>query len=191
MSSFYRDETLADRLRAAQEDATAPEVLYIDEDLSTGDLAALYRSCNCSVHPYRAEGFCLPLLEAMACGLPVIATGGGPSDEYIEEATGIRLPSLRSRPTTVTLTMSSGSTFDCAGDPWESLPDTAALRDALRWVATHPEDAQKMGARASHHVRANWTWAHTVKAMRTRLRCLTRRSPDGAAPQAIAMRQGV
>ena len=38
-------------------------------------MAALYAACDCLVHPYRGEGFGLPIAEAMACGLPVIVTG--------------------------------------------------------------------------------------------------------------------
>ena len=42
-------------------------------------LADLYRSRDVLVHPYRGEGFAMPVLEAMASGLPVIVTAGGPT----------------------------------------------------------------------------------------------------------------
>ena len=32
--------------------------------------------------PYRAEGFNIPVLEALSAGVPVIATGGGATDDF-------------------------------------------------------------------------------------------------------------
>ncbi|MHC4884319.1 MAG: glycosyltransferase family 4 protein [Planctomycetota bacterium] len=39
-----------------------------------GDLPALYADADCLLFPSEAEGFGLPILEAMACGTPVITT---------------------------------------------------------------------------------------------------------------------
>lgn len=45
--------------------------------VSDEDLAALYRSAGMLVMPSLDEGFGLPVLEAMACGAPVVATTAG------------------------------------------------------------------------------------------------------------------
>ncbi|WP_178385380.1 glycosyltransferase, partial [Pseudomonas aeruginosa] len=47
----------------------------IEQDLSDEELKALYLSCDCLVAPSKAEGFGLPLAEAMLCGMEVIVTG--------------------------------------------------------------------------------------------------------------------
>lgn len=62
--------------------ADLPEIHILQDDLQPGELAALYRSCDVYVHPYRGEGFGMPILEAMASGLPVIIPNAGPAPEF-------------------------------------------------------------------------------------------------------------
>ncbi|MBK8095606.1 MAG: glycosyltransferase [Planctomycetes bacterium] len=63
--------------------AGAPPLLCIDRDLSRAEMAGLYTACDVLLHPYRGEGFGLPVLEARACGLPVLATDGGATDDFM------------------------------------------------------------------------------------------------------------
>ena len=53
---------------------------YVEKD----ELARLYRGAACLVLPTRYEGFGLPVLEAMACGTPVVAH----SDPALREVAG-------------------------------------------------------------------------------------------------------
>jgi glycosyltransferase involved in cell wall biosynthesis len=45
------------------------------------ELARLYRGARCVVYPSLYEGFGLPILEAMACGTPVVTSRGGATEE--------------------------------------------------------------------------------------------------------------
>lgn len=53
------------------------------EQLSPESMAHLYRSCHCFVYPTRAEGWGLPLIEAISCGTPFIATHHSGPMEYL------------------------------------------------------------------------------------------------------------
>jgi len=55
---------------------------------SQNELAAIYAKCDAWLFPSRREGFGLPILEAMACRTPVIATPAGAAPEILEHGGG-------------------------------------------------------------------------------------------------------
>jgi glycosyltransferase involved in cell wall biosynthesis len=67
-------------------DVTHPKVAasirYVPHNLTQMAMAGLYHASDVYVSPYRAEGFNLPALEALAAGLPLITTAGGATDDY-------------------------------------------------------------------------------------------------------------
>ena len=61
---------------------------YVDDER----LRSLYRSAECLVFPSLYEGFGLPVLEAMACGCPVVCSTGSGLDEVCGNAAVQRDP---------------------------------------------------------------------------------------------------
>jgi glycosyltransferase involved in cell wall biosynthesis len=105
--------------------------------LGVDELVALYNSAQVVVSPSLYEGFGLPAAEAMACGAAVIATTAGAFPEFIDDGrTGLLVPP----------------------------GDAAALAAAIKSLLLNPERCARMGAAASQHIRANFTWERTAKA---------------------------
>jgi glycosyltransferase involved in cell wall biosynthesis len=50
------------------------------------ELAELYRGARCVAYPSLYEGFGIPVLEAMACGTPVVTSRGGATEELADGA---------------------------------------------------------------------------------------------------------
>ena len=72
---------------AKKQHAAYPDILIIEEDLSEEQLKALYKQCDALVAPSRAEGFGVPLAEAMLSDLAVITTGWGGQLDFCSDAT--------------------------------------------------------------------------------------------------------
>lgn len=125
------------------------------------ELAVLYRSADCYVSAGRAEGWDLPLMEAMACGLPAIATDWGGHREYLTDKIAYPLRSRGAVPA-----ISRCSYYD--GARWAD-PDPEHLRHLLRHVYSNRGEAGDVGKRAAEVVSTRWTWARTAAAVVRRL----------------------
>ena len=66
-----------------------PQITYMSFKRDQRTLARLLASCDVLVHPGDCETFGLIVLEAMACGLPVVGARGGGVAELVDEASGI------------------------------------------------------------------------------------------------------
>lgn len=64
----------AGEIREVARRARHPEKIVFTGPVPTDELALLIKSASLVAIPSLYEGFCLPMVEAMACGLPVIAS---------------------------------------------------------------------------------------------------------------------
>jgi glycosyltransferase involved in cell wall biosynthesis len=76
----------ADALAAAARELGAEHDVRFLGPLPTPEVAALYRGALALVYPSLLEGFGLPILEAMACGTPVITSDRSSMAEIAGEA---------------------------------------------------------------------------------------------------------
>ena len=128
-----------------------------NRELPHHQLAALYRSADCFVSPTRGEGWGLPALEAMACGLPVIATDWSGHTALLDPDDSYPL-----RPREIIPAISQCPYYD--GFSWAE-PDADHLAELLRHVFENQEEARAKGLRASKRVRSTLTWTETAKVI--------------------------
>ena len=113
-------------------------------------MAGLYTACDCLVHPYRGEGFGLPVAEAMACGLPVLVTRGGACDDFCNDNNSFLIESQR-RPIVMNHT-------ELCDNGWVLEPNKDDLIRQLRFLYENKKQGRKTGAVAAREIRelANW-----------------------------------
>jgi glycosyltransferase involved in cell wall biosynthesis len=124
-------------------------------------LGALYRSADAFVSVSRGEGWNMPLMEAMACGLPAIATDWGAHQEFVHD--GVAYP-LRVRK----LVPAMAKCPYYAGFSWAD-PDPEHLRFLLRHVYEHRDEARARGQAAARQMAAHWTWEAAAQKIVQRL----------------------
>jgi glycosyltransferase involved in cell wall biosynthesis len=95
------------------------------------EMPAFYRSLDCYCCASVSEGHSNTVAEAAACGVPIVSTPTGTSDELLANGRGLLVK-----------------------------PDLSDLADALRMVmGMGPQDRAGMGLLARQYVEENWDWA--------------------------------
>jgi len=126
----WNSSVLEKRIRAMSKDGTVIPVGYV----SRADLAKLLAGATALVFPSIYEGFGLPLLEAMSCGVPVISSNAASMPELVG-GTGVLL------------------------DPF----DTEGMATAMERLASSPEERNRLGQSGLDRSRL-FTWDACVNA---------------------------
>jgi|GEM_PF-1535481 len=167
--TVYQGQNAREQILQRVGQPNQPPLVYLEDDLTAYQLAGLYTACDCLVQPYRGEGFCLPALEAMACGVPVIVPAGGPTDDFVDETVGWRVSAARQP-------FGDGriGEWDCVGPTWMFEVAVDDLAKLLRRIVMQPEDVRQRGQAAKERVEAGWTWEHACARALQRLQSLAR-----------------
>lgn len=179
-------------IAAAIADPQCAPVIHLHADLHDDEIAALYRAAGVLVHPYRGEGFAMPVLEAMASGLPSIVTGGGPTDEFCPPGAGWRIESAR-----VLRGDAQAGPLRLTGERWDLEPSQVDLVRLLREVAALPAAERRARGDAARAAAEEYGWEAIAGRYAERLRALARRRPlssravaaidvDGERPRLLA-----
>jgi glycosyltransferase involved in cell wall biosynthesis len=150
----------AEQVRCAVADR--PDVILMDEYLSSVDQAALIAETDCFVSLHRAEGLGLSLADAMALGKPVIATRYSGNLDFMDDDNSFLVPFKYTA-------VPRGTPAYPAGAPWAE-PDITAAARLMRQLVDDPELGRRVGAKARRDIVSKWTLEQTGRRMRGRLK---------------------
>jgi glycosyltransferase involved in cell wall biosynthesis len=134
-----------------------PEVLLLLESVDQPSLASLYKASSCYVQTSRCEGFGMPILEAMACGIPTIAINYGGHLEMCTPDTSYLVDYELGPPPE----RAAEEGLSCI--PWWAEPDLAQLRYWMRYAYEHEDEVRERGRVAAQDVRGRLTWQHAAQ----------------------------
>ncbi|WEJ92040.1 MAG: glycosyltransferase [Klebsiella huaxiensis] len=136
--------------QAQSEFADYPAVEVIKADMSASELKGLYESCDVLVAPGCAEGFGLPIAEAMLSGLPAIVTNWSGQLDFVNSQNSWLMDYQFTRVKTH---------FGLFASTWASVDIdnlTAALKQA---AATDKPALRKMADAGRQLILSQFTWA--------------------------------
>eukprot|EP00195_Chlamydomonas_chlamydogama_P002021 CAMPEP_0202919946 /NCGR_PEP_ID=MMETSP1392-20130828/76598_1 /ASSEMBLY_ACC=CAM_ASM_000868 /TAXON_ID=225041 /ORGANISM="Chlamydomonas chlamydogama, Strain SAG 11-48b" /LENGTH=1223 /DNA_ID=CAMNT_0049613415 /DNA_START=1514 /DNA_END=5182 /DNA_ORIENTATION=+ len=145
-SNYLKEQKLAEKA-FPQIDSHLPHFDVIGKHMSVKEMIRLYRSVDAFVLPSHGEGWGLPYMEAMAMGLPVIATNWSGMTEFMNSDVALMLNC------TPKLMQSSDQWFN--GAQWAE-PDIGHLRTLMRFLVQSPAIGKVLGSRARRHIHAKY-----------------------------------
>jgi glycosyltransferase involved in cell wall biosynthesis len=152
--------------------ALPPNVTVVTDFLDEAGLDALFRSADVLLSLHRAEGFGLPMLEAMARGVPVVGTGWSGNTEFMTQENSLLVP--------YRLVPVDDPAGIYHGGRWAE-PDVDAAVDLLRELRDDAEHHQRL-ARAAHTSVA-LSGSTTAAAVATDLASDRRTTPSGRSEE--------
>ena len=132
-----------------------PVVVMVSPEFPTYQMGSLYRSADCFVLSTRGEGWGMPILEAMASGLPAIATDWSAIPDFLHEGVGYPLAVKSLVPARARCPWYDG--FEWAE------PDVDHLRALMRSVTEDPVEARRRGTAAAAEVAATYSIERAVE----------------------------
>jgi len=134
--------------------------VILDSRIATKEeMIKIYQDAHCFVWPTRGEGFGLPLAEAMATGLPCIATGFSGVLDFFDKKVGYPLKYK------LGLMDMTSPIYGDMGKVEAAFPDVADLVENMVFVKNNYKHALEKGRLASHRIKSRFTWENSAETL--------------------------
>lgn len=142
-----------------------PALQFITTGFSDHEIPSFYTAGNCYVIPTRGEGWNLPALEAMASGIPVIATNWSAHLDFLnaENSYLIKVDRLEPIPK---YGIPNDEIYD--GAKW-AVPSLTDLRKLMRYAVIHRQEVKAKGQLARDQVVRDWNSTNMIERIKVLL----------------------
>lgn len=137
---------------------TKGNVILDSRNLTKHELIKLYHSAHCFIFPTRAEGFGLVLAEAMATGLPCIATDYSGVTDFFDDTVGFPIPYNMGD---IKATYMDGTTDITQA----AFPNVDILAATMIYIVKNYNKAKEKGKKASEWIHRNFTWERSARTL--------------------------
>ena len=165
----YAGHNIKDELKLVYEQKGSAPVYLYDIEVKKWELGRLYTSASAFIWPSRGEGFGLPALEALACGLPVIASNHSAHLEFLtkdgQPRPGVLLLDGKVEP------YDKGDSIYYPGFNWFN-PSVDDLRKQMREVFTNYQKYKDGAMASSEAVRNEFNWSVSTKKILDRMEAI-------------------
>jgi glycosyltransferase involved in cell wall biosynthesis len=166
-SASYQHNNLDRLLLEFAANPRCPHLQVLTQKYDDATLASLYRGCDAFVLPYRGQGFGMPVLEAMACGRPVITTAAGPSQDFCTAEISYRISARE-----VEVPDDPPPLGPLSGEFTWFEPDVDQLAETMLQVYRERDKAVQRGRAAAKSVRQSHAWPQITALYRQRVDAL-------------------
>lgn len=145
-----------------------PPIYYCGDAISIGDMPGCYAAADAFVFCSRGEGFALPVIEAGACGLPVISAYNTAMTDYLDDDVAFCVPPDGVAPANDKLCWISeyyrDQNFAVMGDK-----AVAEFKRHMRDAYENKKDAASKAEKFRDRVLKNYTWDLCAERVAARL----------------------
>jgi len=139
--------------------------VILDSRIATQEeMIKIYQDAHCFVWPTRGEGFGLPLAEAMATGLPSIATDFSGVTDFFDKKVGYPLKYK------LGLMDMTSPIFGDMGKVEAAFPDVEDLVENMIYVRQNYKHALEKGRLASARIKSRFTWEKSADSLVSSIR---------------------